>query len=224
MMVVYTFFLIYREVNVVNGWTWEQMLLVTAIYFFVDRLFDSFFEENFFHFVYLINHGELDFILTKPLPHQFTVSLRRFGFNTFFSQVANFGLIVYLVWRNFWPVSLMQIVSFLVLIVVAVLVTYALWFMTLLPVFWFGRADNIHHLFRPLHQLTRIPIDATGKFRPFLTFVLPLAFIATVPAQSLIGNLNYWFVGYGVFISLFLLWLSHRLWLYSLKHYTSASS
>jgi len=85
--------------------------------------------------------------------------------------------------------------------------------------------DNIQHLFRPFHQLTRIPIDITGKvLRPLFTFVIPLAFVATIPAQALIGKLSPWLVVYGVGAAAFLLWLSHRLWNFALRHYTSASS
>jgi len=45
--------------------------------------------------------------------------------------------------------------------------------MTLLPVFWWGRVDNIQHLFRPLHQLCRVPIDVVGRFKSILTYIIP---------------------------------------------------
>ncbi len=224
LIVMLTFFFIYKKVSLVHGWSLEQILLLTAIYFLVDRIFDSFFEINFGNFITIVNTGQLDGILTKPVSSQFFVSLRQFSFAMIFSNLTMIGVIIYLCQRYFWPLSWLQILSFIILLACSVVITYSLWFMTLLPVFWWGRVDNLQHLFRPFHQLCRVPIDITGKFQPFLTFIFPLAFVATIPAQSLIGRLYSPFLIYGVFAAGFLLWLSHRLWHFALKHYTSASS
>ncbi len=220
-----TYFFIFRQISSVNGWTLEQMLLLTAIYFLADRIFDSFLEINFEEFVDLVNTGRLDLILTKPVNSQFIVSLRRFSFSFIISSLIMVGLLIYLVGRYFWPLPLINIFAFLLIFSAGVVISYSLWFITLLPVFWWGRVDNIQHLFRPFHQLTRIPIDITGPIiRPLFTFVLPLVFVATVPAQSLIGKLNYWLVFYGIAAAVILFYLSHYLWRFSLRHYTSASS
>ena len=220
-----TYFFIFRQTNSVNGWTLEQTLLLTAIYFLADRVFDSFLEINFEEFVNLVNTGRLDLILTKPVNSQFIVSLRRFSFSFIISSLMMLSLLAYLVWRYFWPLPAVNLLFFMIIFLSGVVIVYSLWFMTLLPVFWWGRADNIQHLFRPLHQLTRIPIDITGKvLRPLFTFVIPLAFVSTIPAQALIGKLSPWLVVYGVFAAAFLLWLSNRAWHFSLRHYSSASS
>jgi len=223
-VVMLVFFFIYQQVNTVNGWNMEAVLLLTAIYFLVDRIFDSFFEINFNNFVPLVNTGQLDLILIKPVSSQFFVSLRRFSFSMLFSNLTMIGVIIYLSLTYFSPVYWWQAVSFLILLFCSVVITYSLWFITLLPVFWWGRVDNIQHLFRPFHQLCRVPIDVVGRFKSILTYIIPLAFVATIPAQSLIGKLSPWLVIYGVLAAGFLLWLSHRLWNFALRHYTSASS
>lgn len=220
-----TYVFIFRQTQSVNGWTIESILLLTALYFLSDRIFDSFFSINFQEFIELVRTGKLDLFLTKPVESQFMVSLRRFSFSFVFSLLAMVGVAIYLIIKYFWPLSLTNLLAFIVIFTCGVVITYSLWFITLLPVFWWGRASNIQHLFRPLHQLTRIPIDITGAvLRPLFTFVIPLAFVATIPAQSLIGKLSPWLVVYGVFAAGFLLWLSHRLWNFALRHYSSASS
>lgn len=223
-LVMMVFFFIYRHVPVINGWRLEEILLLTAIYFLVDRIFDSFFEINFDNFVPLVNTGQLDGILTKPVSSQFFVSLRQFSFAMLFSNLTMIGVIIYLCQRYFSPVFWWEIIIFLVLLFCSAIITYSLWFMTLMPVFWWGRVDNLQHLFRPFHQLCRVPIDIVGRFRPLFTYIIPLAFVATIPTQSLTGKLFYPLIIYAIFAAIFLLWLSHRLWRFSLKHYTSASS
>ncbi len=223
-VVLVTFLFIYNHVSSVNGWDLPSMLLLTAIYFLVDRIFDSVFEINLWDLTALVNTGNLDGVLIKPASSQFIVSLRRFSFSMFFSNLAMIGLVVYLILNYYSPISIIQIISFILLIILSVLITYSLWFITCLPVFWLGRVDNIHHLFRPFHQLTRVPIDVFGKFKMFLTYIVPLAFISTIPAKAIIGNLSYQLVFYGIIITTILLILSNKLWRFSLKHYTSASS
>lgn len=222
---ILTYIFIFRQTESVNGWTIEQILVLTSLYFLSDRVFDSFFEINFEDFIYMVNAGTLDFYLTKPVQSQFLVSLRRFSFSFLISFVAMAAVAVYLIKRYFWPLPLSNLFLFLIIFASGIIIVYSLWFMILLPVFWWGRASNIQHLFRPFHQLTRIPIDITGPIlKPLFTFAIPLAFVATIPAQSLIGTLSPGLIVYGVFAATALLWLSHRLWLFSLKHYTSASS
>lgn len=224
LLVMMVFFFMYQHVQIINGWHLEEILLLTAIYFLVDRIFDSFFEINFSNFVTLVNTGQLDGILTKPISSQFFVSLRQFSFAMLFSNLTMIAVIIYLCQRYFSPLSWWQIISFIILLICSVVITYSLWFMTLLPIFWWGRVDNMQHLFRPFHQLCRVPIDVVGRFKPLLTYIIPLAFVATIPTQSLTGKLFYPLIIYGILAAIFLLWLSRRLWHFALKHYTSASS
>ncbi len=220
-----TYIYIFQHTQSVNGWNVEQILLLTSLYFLSDRIFDSFFSVNFEEFVELVNTGTLDFYLLKPVATQFMVSLRKFSFSFLFSLLAMVGVAVYLIGRYFYPVSLITLLLFVAIFICGVVIVYSLWFMSLLPVFWWGRADNIQHLFRPLHQLTRIPIDITGRvLKPLFTFVIPLAFVSTVPAQTLTAKVSPWLIIYGVAAAAVSLWLSNRAWHFALGHYTSASS
>ncbi len=219
------FFIIYQHIDTVNGWTLPQMLLLVAIYFFSDRLFSSFFEINFRNLIQLINTGQLDFVLTKPVSSQFIVSLRRISFSYLLSAVTMIGLIIYLISRYFWPIPLINLISFIIIFCCGVLITYALWFMSLMPSFWWGKVENLNYLFSPFHQITRIPTDIAGPiFRRFLTYILPLAFVATIPAKTLIGSVNFPLLLYGLIMAIVLIWSSNQLWRFALKHYTSASS
>lgn len=222
---IFSFVIIYQHVDSVNGWTQPQALLLLAIYFISDRIFDTFLEINLGNFVFLVNNGELDFVLTKPVSAQFLVSLRRISFSFLISLLATMGLVVYLLKLYFSPIPVWQWLIFFILLISGVVISYALWFMSLLPVFWWGRVSNISHLFRVIHQFTRIPLDITGPvLRPLFTYLIPIIFVATVPAQSLIGTLNWSLAAFGIAAAIFLLWLSGQAWRFSLKHYSSASS
>ena len=64
--------------NVIPLWRMDQ---VTQVYFFLgiffasDALFTIFFQRNFWNFSDLVNHGELDILLTKPVHPLFLLFL-----------------------------------------------------------------------------------------------------------------------------------------------------
>ena len=71
----------------------------------------------------------------------------------------------------------------------------------------------------------RFPIAAyPATYRFFFTFVVPVAFMTTVPAQTLLGRGDpLWLIGGGCLATVLLI-LSSRVWQFALRFYTSASS
>ena len=220
-----SFFFIFSHTNVVQGWTLEQMMLLSATYYLFDRIFDGFFDINFQLFSQIVNSGDLDLILTKPISSQFCISLRKVSFNGIFNNMLMLAIIFYLVRKYFWPVPIINILSYFLLLLIGMIIIYSLWFSSLLLVFKLGRVGNINHLFRPIYQICKIPVDVVGPvLKPLFTYVLPLAFVATIPVKSLIGTPIPLLIIYGMMAAIILFYLSHRLWLSALKHYSSASS
>src|SRR3989344_4383540 len=72
-----TFKFIFGQINQVGDWTFPAILLLTAVFYLFDRFFQFLFETNFHRFNFLVNSGDLDLILTKPLSAQFFISLRQ---------------------------------------------------------------------------------------------------------------------------------------------------
>jgi ABC-2 type transport system permease protein len=61
-------------------------------------------------------------------------------------------------------------------------------------------------------------------YRIFFTFVVPVAFLTTVPAEAMLGKADLiWMLGAGL-LAITLLAFSHFFWQFALKFYTSASS
>jgi len=107
----------------------------------------------------------------------------------------------------------------------ALLSLYALWFMAVTLVLWTGRINNISAVAPPFIEMARMPSDVyRGLARPILTYGLPIAAIATLPAKALLGVLEPEMAPYQIVLTAALLWASHRFWHYSLRKYSSASS
>ena len=220
-----TFRFIFNQTSQVGGWTFPAILLLTATYYLFDRLFQLLFEVNFSRFNYLINSGDLDLILTKPVSGQFFISLRQISLPHLFVSITMLGVIIWLIKTYFWPLAIINVLAYGFILACGLVIVYSFWFMTLIAVFWLGNIKNIEYLFGSIYEVSRIPTDITGYvLRPMLTYFLPLAFVATVPAQALTGQINLGLVIFGMLAAAFWLYVSHLVWQLALKHYSSASS
>ncbi|MEM9138163.1 MAG: ABC-2 family transporter protein, partial [Cyanobacteria bacterium P01_F01_bin.42] len=61
-------------------------------------------------------------------------------------------------------------------------------------------------------------------YRVFFTFVVPITFLTTVPAQVMLNRADgWWVIGSGT-LAACLLFVANRFWRFALRFYTSASS
>jgi ABC-2 type transport system permease protein len=90
---------------------------------------------------------------------------------------------------------------------------------------WFVKIYNVTEVLRGLLEAGRFPMAAyPAAYRVFFTFVIPVAFLTTVPAEALLGEGHWgWLLG-SAGLSLLLLQFSRWFWRFALRSYTSASS
>lgn len=217
--------LVFGNVREVAGWDLDRMFLLTGTYLLVWGLASSLFERNMAKLSDLVNRGELDFVLMKPMSSQFLVSTRYVDFTDLPGAFVGLGFVLVGLQRLGLRPGPLEVGLYLLLIVCALLSVYALWFMTVTFTLWTGRIQNIAFLFMPFVSLARVPSDVfRGLAWPLVTFALPIALIATLPSKALLGVLEPGMAPYQVGLTCALLWASHRFWNYSLTRYSSASS
>ena len=83
--------------------------------------------------------------------------------------------------------------------------------------FWLVRVENILVIFQSMYEAGRWPVSIyPGWLRFALTFVVPVAFAVTVPAQALAGKAHAedlagaWALAAGLFILARLFWRRHQ--------------
>lgn len=217
--------IIFGHVQTIGGWRMEQMLVLAATVMIVDGIVESIFGENMNALSGLINRGELDFVLSKPVNTRFYVSTRKFDWDPLVQVAIGGGLMWYAVGLLAQPITWHGALLYAALVVCACLIAYSLWFIIISATFYAGRLNNVGHLYYNLFEVARIPTDIfRGALRIGLTFVLPVAFIAMVPSQALMGLLSPTFALTAFAMTAGLLILSHLFWKLALTKYSSASS
>lgn len=205
------------------GWNWQEALVVLGIFTLLQGFAATFLAPNLNQIVRQVQMGTLDFVLLKPISSQFWLSARSispWGLPDIFLGVA---IIFYAgsqlgISPRAYPLALIPLAF-------GLLSLYSLWFMLGATSIWFVKIYNVTEVLRGLLEAGRFPIAAYPvAYRFFFTFVVPVAFLTTIPAEALLARIEVsWLLGAaGLAVGLF--FVSRLFWNFALRFYTSASS
>ena len=115
--------------------------------------------------------------------------------------------------------------AFAAALVAGGIIVYSFWVILASLSFWFVRVENILVIFQSIYEAGRWPVTLYPKWlRIGLTFLVPVAFATTVPAQALAGKLS-WQTLAGAFALAALLFTAARLlWRAGTRRYSGASA
>lgn len=216
-------FLFYRGDYTFEGWTWDEVLVVLGVFTILTGYSTAFLTPNLNRIVLQVQEGTFDFVLLKPIDSQFSVSLRTLSPWGLPDMVAGLGLVLY--GARGLSLSPLQLLSGVAPLLAAMVILYSLWFLIAATTIWFVKVYNATEVLRGLLEAGRFPMDAYPvAYRFFFTFVVPVAFLTTVPAEATLGRSALWWSlgGFGLAGATFL--GARAFWRYALRSYTSASS
>jgi len=116
-------------------------------------------------------------------------------------------------------------VSFSFTIAIGTLLVYCFWLIVTTGAFWVVRMEHVLELFEGIYQTGRWPVGVyPGWLKYSVTFLVPVAFAVTVPAEALTSRLHVGTflvaVGFAIVLFAFTRWF----WRYGLRHYSGASA
>jgi ABC-2 type transport system permease protein len=219
------FEVLYLHADSISGWDVRAMRVFMGTFFLVDNIYIFFFQDNMDALNGIARKGDLDLYLTKPVNSQFMISMRKvataYTLNTFF-------ILIYLIWgvsQLPHPISFWQILSFVYLLVCGLACYYAMRFMLIALVIVLEDAGNVAFIWGQIFRLGSRPDPIYPTTMRLLMFtVLPVAFMASVPARVLVEGVDPLLLLAATAMSAALVYLSHRFWNGALRHYSSASS
>lgn len=220
---IFGLFLFYRTGYTFHGWEWQEALIVLGIFTILQGFSATFLIPNLNRIVDHVQKGTLDFILLKPISSQFWLSSRRISLWGLSDLL--FGAIVVVYAGSQLQLKPIDYLFSFVPLFFAIICLYSLWFILGSTSIWFVKIYNITEVLRGFLEAGRYPIVAyPTAYRFFFTFVVPVAFLTTVPAQVMLGREEIiWIVVSGILAGS-LLFASIKFWQFALRFYTSASS
>ena len=219
------FAILYQHTGLLGGWNQDQAFVFIAGVFFADAVHMTMFSNNMWWFPILVNRGDLDYYLVRPVSSLFFLSLREFAANSFLNLLLAVGILVWALARYPEPFGADVLVPYVLMLLLGVFLHYTLHVIFLIPVFWMHGAHGLREIFFALDRFTARPHGVyRGWVRRMLLSILPFALVVSVPSLALFegdtGRLFLHLVAVTVVLFLFLLWFWNR----ALRSYASASS
>lgn len=195
MVTIFTFELIFANVDTMAGWTKMEAFFIYGLFRLVSAIFAILFRANLFALTDLVNRGDLDLILTKPVPALFYLSFHTISVERFSQLIIAIIILVYVNFQMGLSWSLFQILLFVYLVSLAVLLRYSFSMLIHLLVFWSEKLDNLFRLELSFTATARFPRQAMPwMLRQIMTFVIPMMFVAAIPAEILLEKSPAWFL------------------------------
>jgi ABC-2 type transport system permease protein len=217
--------LVFSQTTELNGWSEPELLVVMGVHILMGGVIGLVIQPNMVRLMEDIRRGTLDFILTKPDDAQVLVSVREIQIWQAVDGLTGAILIVVAVGQLGGAFGLGQALLFGLAFVLGGLTIYCFWLILTVGAFWVVRIDEIVELFEGVYQSGRWPVTIyPGWLQVSLTFLVPIAFAVTVPAQALTGRLTPGTLalatGFAIVLMLFTRWW----WRFGLRRYSGASA
>ena len=209
----------------IKGWKLADMVVLLSVYYLMDGIIEMFIGPNMRQVMEQVRQGTLDFVLLKPVNAQFLATTRQVNIWRMANVFIGAGLSVYSVSRLSLSIGPTQAVAFALTLAASVGIVYAFWLFLVTLTFWVVRIDNLEQIVAQAFEAGRYPIDIYPNWlRGGLTYVVPVVFMITVPAQALAGRMHGFQAVTALAVSAAAVVLSSLFWRFGLKNYTGASA
>jgi ABC-2 type transport system permease protein len=216
---------IFSYTNILGGWQPDEVLALVGVYFLVGGIIGLVIQPSMTQFIESVRDGTLDFTLTKPEDAQLLISVQRVEIWELIDIVLGFVVLGTALLRLGEKVGAWQAVAFVGMLMAGGVILYSFWIILATLSFWFVRVENILEIFRSMYEAGRWPISLyPGWLRFALTFIVPVAFATTVPAEALTGRLSGETLAGAVALAIALFAVSRIFWRVGLRRYSGASA
>ncbi len=221
-----TLTVLFSKVTALKGWSFEQVLFIYGFSLLPLGLFNLV-SVNLYRFAErYIAEGNLDRVLLRPLNPLAQVLFESFNVSGLNELVLGVGIMVYAGLELGLSLTAVDVLVLLALVPSAAVIYLAVFLGLTAVSFWaedrMGLAPPIYNVIR----FARYPLTIYGRgVQLFLTFVLPFAWVAYLPATWFVGGPDdrSWALLTPV-VALLFLTLAYGIWRAGLGRYSSTGS
>lgn len=210
----------------IHGVTPHQMLMFIGSYTVITGIMDSVYYPNIASIPEYIRSGELDIYLTKPISTQFLASFRKFNLGLGIPNVLAGVIMIVVSWNlSNVPVTLTNIIGYIIFTIIGSIITYPLLFFPTIFAFWFVKTDALYDFTFSSWDFNNMPMTIYNKVLQRIgIFLIPIFILTNFAPMFVFGMLPflyqvYAFLAVPIFVGLVILF-----WNKAIKSYTSASS
>ena len=186
------FALVYSHTTELNGWSQDELLVVLGVQILMGGVIRAVIQPNMMRFTEEVRDGKLDHALTKPVDAQMLVSVRQVEVWQAVDVLTGAGVIVVAMIRLGGDLGALDVVAFATALVFGAVLLYCFWMLLATLAFWVVNMWHLPELFEGVFQTGRWPIGIYPTWLRFgVTFLVPIAFAVTVPAEAVTSRLEW---------------------------------
>lgn len=218
--------LIFTRVEDINGWTFNQLLLLAGFGGMVMNLHHIFLFNVYMLGRKYIVKGKMDRLLLRPLNPLFQVYADGVSDDNISKFIANMILVVYAATQLSLNLTPLKAVYTVLAIFSGVLIFAGIFLLFASTAFWTGRSRSAMWLVFNLTDFRKYPFGIYSlPLQALLTTLVPLAFASFFPVTLLIGKPGWqlWQI-LTLFAGPVFYLFAYRFWKYGLSSYSSTGS
>jgi ABC-2 type transport system permease protein len=217
--------LVYSQTDDLNGWSESELLVVLGIQILLGGVIQTTIQPNMRRLMEEVRDGKLDFALTKPEDAQLLVSVRQVQIWRAVDVISGAAVLAYGISGLETAVGPEDALLFLGLLVLGAVTIYCFWLAIATLAFWIVDVWQIIELFDGIYQTGRWPVSIyPGWLRFGVTFLVPIAFAITVPAEAVTSRLDWQTVAVALGFAAVLFAFTRWWWGFGLRRYSGASA
>jgi ABC-2 type transport system permease protein len=217
--------LVYSHTTQLNGWSESELLVILGVQLLLGGVVGASIQPNMQRLTDEVRDGKLDFVLTKPEDAQALVSLRELQIWQGVDVVSGGIVVAVGAARSGGSIGSGHVLAFVVLLLLGAFLLYCFWLILATGSFWIVNMWFLADLWGGVYQTGRWPI---GIYPPWLrysmTYLVPIGFAVTVPAQALTGRLQWVTVGVALVFAVAFAAFTRWFWRFGLRRYSGASA
>jgi ABC-2 type transport system permease protein len=217
--------LVYSHTNELNGWSKSELLCVLGIQILMGGAIKTYIQPNMTRLMDDVREGKLDYALTKPEDSQLLVSVREVRIWQVVDLVSGSVVLAVGLSQITTSVGPLDTLAFGVALMLGALMIYCFWLVVTTGAFWVVRMEMVTELFDGVFQTGRWPVGIyPGWLRYSVTFLVPIAFAVTVPAEALTARLGWQTLVVAAVFAVVLFGFTRWFWRFGLRRYAGASA
>ena len=216
------FGLVFTQGKGIEGWNYNQIMLLISFYTMIDAFTWSVFWPNMSEFTKEVFNGEMSKYLVKPVNTIYVILTQHITYHNIPRFLVGFFVLLHSIKQLGISVSIWQILLATIIFCFGVLLIYSCWFMLATISFWVERLSNINQIMPQFRSVYQVPVKVfTGLSGFVFSFLIPLGLVTTLPSEVILGKTNYFFITYLIIMSLVFFTISVKFFKKSIKKYSS---
>lgn len=217
--------LVYSHTTELNGWKESELLSLLGVQILLGGFIHTFIQPNMELLMQDVQQGTLDYALTKPEDAQILVSVRQVRIWQVVEMISGLVLLIVGLTGVESSIGVVDALVFAFALGIGGVLVYCFWLILTIGAFWVVRIEHVLELFEGIYQTGRWPVGVyPGWLRYSVTFLVPVAFAVTVPAEALTSRLHWPTLALSVSFAAVLFAFTRWFWRFGLRHYSGASA